>query len=215
MSSPKVSSLRSSLDDGPLKSSSTTNAPHNPPHPRAMSVTHLSSSNPVRQVSPTTHVSHPAISQATADTLPPRLSSSALGTAVGSGLTHLQSNSLNLSHVSSALSKPSPTVVAAHGELHAPSNSTGNSGSHSCAGQMNVGDTHRGPKNPHGLSLDKSTGYFPQGSASVPGTIDDLLRIIAAERLHQMPQKGSNWDRSIRALECTLSVPCPCLVVSH
>ena len=180
-----------------------------------MSVTHLSSSNPVRQVSPTTQVSHPEVSQATPDVLPPRLSSSAPGSAVGSGPTHLQSSALNLSQVSSALSKPSSTVVAAHGEFNAPSNSTGHSGSQSCAGQMNIGDTHRGPKNPHGLSLDKSTGYFPQGSGAVPGTIDDLLRIIAAERLHQMPQRGSNWDRSIRSLECTLFLPCPCSAVSH
>ena len=180
-----------------------------------MSVTHLSSSNPVRQVSPTTQLSYPEASQTTPGVLPPRLSSSAPGTAVGSGLTHLQSSSLNLAQVSSALSKPSSTIVAAHAELHAPSNSTGNSGSQSCAGQMNLGDTHRGPKNPHGLSLDKSAGYFPQGSGAVPGTIDDLLRIIAAERLHHMPQKGSNWDRSIRSLECTFSVLCPCFEVSR
>ena len=80
---------------------------------------------------------------------------------------------------------------------------------------MDIGDTHRGPKNPHGLSLDKSNGYFPQGSGAVPGTIDDLLRIIAAERLHQMPQKGSHWDRSIRSLECTFSVLCACLAVNY
>ena len=179
-----------------------------------MSVTHLSSSSPVRQVSTNTHASYPEVSQAMPDALPPKLSSSATGVAIGSGLTPLQSASLGLSQASSAFSKPSPSFVAAHGEFHAPSNSTESNGNHSCHGQMDIGDAHRGPKNPHGLSLDKSIGYFPQGSGAVPGTIDDLLRIIAAERLHQMPQKGSDWDRSIRSLECTLSVSCEYFAVS-
>lgn len=83
---------------------------------------------------------------------------------------------------------------------------------------MDVEDGPRGSKNPHGLSLDQSTGYLPK---AVPGTsgqsnmtqfsdrpsLEDLLRAIAAERLHDMPQKGSNWDRSIRALEGKYSVP--------
>ena len=105
--------------------------------------------------------------------------------------------------------------MAAHGEFHASTSATGSNDNRGCIGQVDIGDGPRGPKNPHGLSLDKSTGYFPQGSEAVSGTtgqadmiqhsdrssLDDLLRVIAAERLHQMPQKGSNWDRSIRALE--------------
>ena len=80
---------------------------------------------------------------------------------------------------------------------------------------MDIEDGLRDSRNPHGLTLDKSTGYFPQvpgvvrGSRSQSDTtqlgdrpnLEDLLRILAAERLHHMPQKGSNWDRSIRAIE--------------
>ncbi len=84
---------------------------------------------------------------------------------------------------------------------------------------MDIVDGPRGPRNPHGLSHDNSIGYFPKGfevmlgtagqtdtiQSNDPPSFDDLLRMIAAERLHYMPQKGSNWDRSIRALESMLA----------
>ena len=137
----------------------------------------------------------------------------------------------HFSQDSAAFSKPSTSFVAAQGVFQAPSNTTGCNGNLGCVGQVDIDEGPRGSKNPHGLSLDKSTGYFPQGSDFVPGTIrqtdmtqlsdrpslEDLLRMIAAERLHHMPQKGSNWDRSIRTLESMflLSSECLYLAVSY
>ena len=132
---------------------------------------------------------------------------------------------------SATFSKPSTSFVAAQGEFHAPGNTTGCNENLGCVGQVDIDEGPRGSKNPHGLSLDRSTGYFPQGSDFVPGTIgqadmtqlsdrpslEDFLRMIAAERLHHMPQKGSNRDRSIRALESMflLSSECLCLAISY
>ena len=116
---------------------------------------------------------------------------------------------------SSAISRPSPSLVAAHGEFNAPNRDQGGNGPHDCAAQVGVEDSLRGSRNPHGLSLDKTAGYFPKSSKGPTEivrqsnttpvqdltSLEDLLRMIATERLHHMPQKGSNWDRSIRALE--------------
>ena len=113
------------------------------------------------------------------------------------------------------ISKASPTFTAAHGEFHAQSHAAASDTNPSCVGQVDTGDGPRGPKNPHGLSLDRSIGYFPHESDVVQEvlgqngqtmlndhpSLDDLLRMIAANRLHHMPQKGSNWDRSTRTLE--------------
>ena len=128
---------------------------------------------------------------------------------------HPQQSSSHFPQSSSGISKASPSFVAAHGEFLPSSQTAGISGNRSCVGQLAISDEPRGSKNPHGISLDKSSGYLSQDSDAVSGSsgpatvtqlndrpsLDDLLRIIAAERLHHMPQKGSNWDRSIRTLE--------------
>ena len=114
----------------------------------------------------------------------------------------------------SGVSKASANFTAAHGEFHASGKNTSSGGSGVCVG-MAIDDSPRGFKNPHGLSLDKSKGYLSQTSTTASGTagrmdvmqlsdrpsLDDLLQVTAAERLHHMPQKGSDWDRSIRTLE--------------
>ena len=112
--------------------------------------------------------------------------------------------------------------MAAHENFNAHRNITANGGDRGCVAQMDIEDALRDYKNPHGLTLDKSKGYFPQVSDVVPGSrsqsdatqlgdrlsFEDLLKMIVAERLHHMPQKGSNWDRSIRVLESMVMTPC-------
>ena len=196
MSASKHSSLRSSADDGPPKSPSTAN----PVQSRALSL------------------SHPAPSHAYSHQTPRPVPKSSASLQSITPKHHQALDSISsYSHAPSSISKASASLVAAHGEFHGSSNAAGSNDNRGCIGQVDLGDGPRGPRNPHGLSLDKSRGYFPQGSEVLSGTasqvdmtqhydrssLDDLLRMIAAERLHQMPQKGSNWDRSIRALEST------------
>ena len=135
--------------------------------------------------------------------------------------THAHSSPSHFFQGSSGIPRPSPSLVAAHGQFNAHENITGNGGNRGCVAQMDIEDGLRDSRNPHGLTLDKSKGYFPQVSDVVPGSrsqsdatqlgdrlsFEDLLRLIAAERLHHMPQKGSNWDRLIRALESMVMSP--------
>ena len=210
----RPSSLRSSWDDGPSKPSFATNTRKL----RASSQSQTSSANLERRISIPKHASSPHIPQITPNS--PPLGS--LATAQAFPLASLQTSlviprsatsastqhpSRGFSQTSSNISKPSPSFVAAPGEFLELSTSMGSNANFECIGQVDIDEGPRGSMNPHGLSLDKSTGYFPQGSRAVPGTIEDLLRMIAAERLHQMPQMGSNWDRSIRILESELSNP--------
>ena len=208
MSASKHSSLRSSTDDGPTKTPSTAN----PGQSRALSL------------------SHPAPSHALSHQIPRPVPKSSASLQYITPKHHQAHDSISpYSHAPPGISKVSASLVAAHGEFHGSTNAAGSNDNRGCIGQVDVGDGPRGPRNPHGLSLDKSSGYFPQGSEVLSGTasqvditqhydrssLDDLLRMIAAERLHQMPQKGSNWDRSIRALESTLQAYGPFLTVSR
>ena len=216
----KASSIRSSLEDGPSKAPDATNRSQ----PRALSLSQQLSGNPQRRISTPTLALE--VSSPTSNSLPPRLLApvQTLPPSVkpSSSLPATpQHSSLNFSQTLSSISKPSPSFVAAHGEFNAPGSVVAGNGNPGCVGQVDGLDGPRGPKNPPALSLDKSIGYLPQGSEAAPGTVgqtnttqltdrpslEDLLRTIAAERLHQMPQKGSNWDRSIRALESMLSAP--------
>lgn len=214
MSTSRRSSFRSSIDDGPSKAPSVVDAGK-------------SASSPQRHTSLSTHASTLQGSHATSTNVAPKPLSSARASPFGSLQSSVHSPVPSMqahpsyprfSQASSAVSKASPSFVAAHGEFHPPSNTAGGNKDHGCVAQMVVEASSRGSTNPHGLSLDQSSGYFPK---AVPGTsgqshttqlsdrpsLEDLLRAIAAERLHQMPQKGSNWDRSIRALECRFPVP--------
>lgn len=212
MPASKSVGLRSSLDDGPSKASSATN----PGQPRAMSMS---------RPTPTPVPSHEA-SQATSRHFSTRVSapahafpsrSSQTSSALPNSIPSHQPSS-PFAQASSGVAKPSTSFIAAHGEFHAPGNPAANNEDSGCIGQMESGEDPRGSMEPHGLSLDSCTGYFPQGLELRPGNIglndltqlsdhlslDDLLRVIAAERIHHMPQKGSNWDRSIRTLESIL-----------
>ena len=211
MSTSRRSSLRSSIDDGPSKASSVGD-------PGKLA------SNTPRHTSNSAHTSSLPISQATLRRWSPKPLSSEHSTPYSSiqsaipntmNSTHAHPSSPHFFRASSGISRPSPTFVAAHGEFNAHSNTTGSKGNRDCVAQMDIEDGLRESRNPHGLTLDKSTGYFPQIPDVVQGSrkqsdttqlgdrpsLEDLLRILAAERLHHMPQKGSNWDRSIRAIE--------------
>ena len=192
MTSPKQISLGSSLDGGPL----------DPQQPRNQSFSQPSFPSLHHRLSVPTHASSPGIPRPSqAIPLEPLQTSSALPNPVIAAAP--PNFSLNFSQASSSISKPSPSFVTAYGESYTAGNLLASNGDRDCVGQMDFEDGPRGPKNPYGVSLDKGTGYFPQGSEATPGTIQGLLRMIAAERLHQMPQKGSNWDRVIRTLEST------------
>ena len=216
ISTSRASSHRSSIDDDPSKASFTGD-------PAKVA------SNTPRHPSTSTHASPLPASQARPNRWPPKQSSSEHATPHGSLQSaipnamvagHTHPSSPRFFRPSSGTSKPSASIVAAHGEVNARSNSTGSKGDHGCIAQMDIEDGLRDSKNPHGLTLDRSRGYFPQGPEVVQGSrgqsntthlsdrpsLEDLLRIIAAERLHHMPQKGSNWDRSIRALESMVMV---------
>ena len=211
MSTSRRSSLRSSIDDGPSKPSSAGD-------PAKVA------SNTPRHTSNPAHTSSLPVSHATLHRWSPkRLSSEhstphgSLPSAVPNNMTsaHAYPTSPHFFQASSGTSRPSPSIIAAHGEFKAHSNTTGSKGDHGCVAQMSIEDGLRDSKNPHGLTLDKSRGYYPRGPDAGQGSrrqsnrtqlgdrpsLEDLLRIIAAERLHHMPQKGSNWDRSTRALE--------------
>ena len=211
MSTSRASSHRSSIDDGPSKASSVgdpTKVATNTPH-RQSNSTHASPL-PSSQAIPNRRAHRPWSSEhakphgSLPSTMPNQIVSA-----------HTQATSPPFFRASSGISRPSPSFVAAHGEFKAHGNSTASQGDNDCVAQMDVQDSHRDSKNPHGLTLDKSKGYFPRSSELVQGSrrqsnmtqlsehpsVEDLLRIIAAERLHHMPQKGSNWDRSFRALE--------------
>ena len=211
LSTSRASSHRSSIDDGPSKASSigdpTKIASHTPhrqsnsaqasPLPSSQATTNRRTHKPLSSEHAKPHGSLPSAT--------PKNMSSA----------HPHPTSPRSFQVSSGISRPSPSLVAAHGEFKAHSNTTGSQGDRSCVAQMDIQDGLRDSKNPHGLTMDKSKGYFPPNSEVDQGSrrqshttqlsdrpsLEDLLRIIAAERLHHMPQKGSNWDRSIRALE--------------
>lgn len=221
MSTSRHFSFRSSIEDGPSKASSVVDAGK-------------SASSPQSRTSASTHGSARHAPPATPIKVPPKLLSSARAVPSGSlqssvhnsvPSTQAHPSSPRFSQASSAISKASPSLVAAHGEFHPPGSTTVGNKDHGCVAQMDVEAGPRGSKNPHGLSLDQSSGYFPKG---VPGTsgqnhstqlsdcpsLEDLLRAIAAERLHYMPQKGSNWDRSIRALEGKVPVLSESLKVS-
>ena len=210
MSASRHSSLRSSIDDGPSKPTSVgdpgkmtrspSRHPSNPTHPSSLEGLH------------TTPRSLPSKQLSSAHAIPHGSLRSAVPNPVNS--THVRPSSPRSTKASS-ISKASPSFVAAHGEFNVLRNSTGGNGNRACVAQMDIHNGRRGSKNPHGLSLGKTTGYFPQGPEIGTGStrqsqttklndrpsLEDLLRMIAAERLHHMPQKGSNWDRSIRALE--------------
>ena len=208
MSTSRHSSVRSSLDDGPSKGSSVITSGSLPAKPQ-------------RHTSTSTHASTTHGSHTTPTSVPPKPLSPARATPFGSmhhamqntiTPTHARPTSPRFSQASSVISKPSPRFIATHGEFHPTGNTTGSIGSHSCVAQADMEDGIRGSKNPHGLSLDRSAGYFPKSEPGTPRqsvsnqlndrlSLEDLLRVIAAERLHHMPQKGSDWDRSIRALE--------------
>ena len=211
MSTSRHSSLRSSVDDGPSKASSIGD-------------TGKVASNGPRHTSNPAHTSSLPIAQATLHRWSPKPLSSEHSNPHGSLQSAMPSTASSAhpphpsSHFfqgSSGISRPSPSFVAAHGEFQSHSNTASSKADRGCVAQMDIEDGLRDSRNPHGLTLDKSIGYFPQVSDIVQGSrrqsdtthfgdrpsLEDLLRIIAAERLHHMPQKGSNWDRSIRALE--------------
>ena len=206
-----ASNLRSSIDDGSSRTSSvgelakvarstprhTSNHAHASSLPMSQPTLHRRSPRPLSSEHSTPQ--SPMPSAVPNDTISP----------------HAHPNSPQFFQASSGISRPSPSIVAAHGEFKARSNTTGSKGDHGCIAQMGIEDGLRNSKNPHALTLDKSRGYFPRGHDLGQGSrrqsdttqlgdrpsLEDLLRIIAAERLHHMPQKGSNWDRSTRALE--------------
>ena len=213
MSTSKASSVRtSSIDDGPSKTSSTGD-------------TVKVAGNTPRHTSNSAHASSRPVSQTTLNRWAPKPLSAGHATQhssresitpntmISEQRTH--PSSPRFFQASSGISRPSPTLVAAHGDFYAHSNTTGSKRDHGCVAQMGIQDGLRDSRNPHGLTLDKSKGYLSGGPEAVQGSrrqsdtaqlndrpsLEDLLRIIAAERLHHMPQKGSDWDRSIRALE--------------